>query len=320
MRICLSVDFDAVSGLIGTGHVPENKLADYSAAHFGGNVGVERLLRVFSKHGISQHVSWFIPGHSIESYPRQTQAIVASGAEIGLHGYSHESAYSLSEQQERDILVKCVELATSLCQGKKPVGYRAPLYEIRESTVRLLEEHGFLYDASLNSHDSLPYFLPKAFSEGKPAIPDYSQPASTWMKPIIFAEQPEPGSQEAETSLVEIPGSWYTEDATPLCFYPHSATTQGYVSTDVIEKMWLDRFEWLWENESFVHEGPGAGYGSIFPLILHPECAGRSHVIGMIDRFVAKLRAKANHASKGEITFECMTDVANAWKTRTPSS
>ncbi|EGU89418.1 hypothetical protein FOXB_00042 [Fusarium oxysporum f. sp. conglutinans Fo5176] len=307
LRICLSVDFDAVSGLIGTGHVPENKLADYSAAHFGGNVGVERLLRVFSRHGISATCVL-------------TQAIVASGAEIGLHGYSHESAYSLSEQQERDILVKCIELATSLCQGKKPVGYRAPLYEIRESTVRLLEEHGFLYDASLNSHDSLPYFLPKTFAEGNPAIPDYNQPASTWMKPIAFTEQPQPGSQEAETSLVEIPGSWYTEDATPLCFYPHSATTQGYVNTDVIEKMWLDRFEWLWENESFVDEGPGAGYGSIFPLILHPECAGRSHVIGMIDRFVAKLRAKANHASKGEITFECMTDVANARKRRTPSS
>ncbi|WKT42021.1 Short-chain dehydrogenase/reductase SDR [Fusarium oxysporum f. sp. vasinfectum] len=320
LRICLSVDFDAVSGLIGTGHVPENKLADYSAAHFGGNVGVERLLRVFSKHGISQHVSWFIPGHSIESYPRQTQAIVASGAEIGLHGYSHESAYSLSEQQERDVLVKCIELATSLCQGKKPVGYRAPLYEIRESTVRLLEEHGFLYDASLNSHDSLPYFLPKTFAEGNPAIPDYNQPASTWMRPIAFTEKPQPGSQEAETSLVEIPGSWYTEDATPLCYYPHSSTTQGYVSTDVIEKMWLDRFEWLWENESFVDEGPGAGYGSIFPLILHPECAGRSHVIGMIDRFVAKLKAKASSASEGEIIFECMTDVAKAWKTSTTSS
>ncbi|KAF4422207.1 glucose 1-dehydrogenase [Fusarium acutatum] len=320
LRICLSVDFDAVSGLIGTGHVPDNKLADYSAAHFGGNVGVDRLLRVFSKHGISQHVSWFIPGHSMESYPKQTQAIVASGAEIGLHGYSHEGAYSLSEQQERDILVKCIEIATSLCQGKEPVGYRAPLYEIRESTVRLLEEYGFLYDASLNSHDSLPYFLPKTFAEGKPAIPDYNQTASTWMKPIAFTEQPEPGSQEAETSLVEIPGSWYTEDATPLCYYPHSATTQGYVSTDVIEKMWLDRFDWLWENESFVDEGPGAGYGSIFPLILHPECAGRSHVIGMIDKFVAKLKAKAASASEGEITFECMTDVAKAWKARTPSS
>lgn len=317
LRICLSVDFDAVSGLVGTGHVPENNLADYSAAHFGGNVGVERLLKVFSKHGISQNVSWFIPGHSMESYPLQTEAIVASGAEIGLHGYSHESAYALSEQQERDILVKCIELATSLCKGKKPVGYRAPLYEIRESTVRLLEEHKFLYDASLNSHDSLPYFLPKTFSEGKPVIPDYNQPAATWMKPITFTKQPEPGSREAEESLVEIPGSWYTEDATPLCYFPHAAGTQGYVSTDVVEKMWMDRFEWLWENESFLVGGSSAGYGTVFPIILHPECAGRAHIIGMIDMFISKLKAKASSAGEGEITFDCMASVANDWKART---
>ncbi|KAF4994713.1 hypothetical protein FGRMN_5602 [Fusarium graminum] len=317
LRICLSVDFDAVSGLVGTGHVPENKLADYSAAHFGGIVGVDRLLKVFSKHGISQNVSWFIPGHSMESYPKQTEAIVASGAECGLHGYSHESGYSLSEQQERDVLLKCIELATSVCQGKKPVGYRAPLYEIKESTVRLLEEYGFLYDASLNSHDSLPYYLSKTFAEGKPVIPDYTQPASTWMKPIAVTGQPEPGSKEAEMSLVEIPGSWYTEDATPLGYFPHAAGTQGYVSTDVVEKIWMDRFEWLWENESFVEEGPGAGYGSVFPIILHPECSGRAHIISMIDKVIAKLKAKASSAGEGEITFDCMASVAKAWKART---
>ncbi|CAG9982780.1 unnamed protein product [Clonostachys byssicola] len=316
LRICLSVDFDAVSGLIGTGHVPENNLADYSAGHFGGNVGVERLLKVFKKHGIAQNITWFIPGHSMESYPERTRAIVESGAEIGLHGYSHEGAYSMSEQQERDVMMKCIELASTLCQGRKPVGYRAPLYQIRESTVHLLKELGFMYDASLNSHDSLPYFLTETLVEGSPAIPDYSQPASTWMKPLTFTEQIKPGSQAAKTSLVEIPGSWYTEDATPLCYYPHSSATQGYVSTDVVEKMWMDRCEWLWENESFLEEGPGVGYGSVFPVILHPECAGRSHVIGMLDRFISNLKAKADGAAKGEITFEVMSSVAQAWKAR----
>ncbi|KAF6790034.1 hypothetical protein CMUS01_16291 [Colletotrichum musicola] len=156
LRICLSVDFDAVSALIGTGHTPANTLADYSAGHFGAIVGVDRVLRVFKKHNISQDVTWFIPGHSMETYPKHTKAIVESGAEIELHGYSHESAYSMNVEQERDVLVKCIELASALCQGKRPVGYRAPLYTIRESTVNLLQQHGFLYDASLNSHDSLP--------------------------------------------------------------------------------------------------------------------------------------------------------------------
>ena len=50
----------------------------------------------------------------------------------------------MTEQQERDVLVKCIDLATKLT-GKKPVGYRAPLYQVRESTIALLEEHGFEY-------------------------------------------------------------------------------------------------------------------------------------------------------------------------------
>lgn len=53
----------------------------------------------------------------------------------------------MTEQQEKDVLEKCIDLATKLT-GKKPVGYRAPLYQIRESTIKLLVEHGFSYGAS----------------------------------------------------------------------------------------------------------------------------------------------------------------------------
>ena len=58
-----------------------------------------------------------------------------------------QGAYQMTEQQERDVLEKCIDLATKLT-GKKPVGYRAPLYQIRESTIELLLEHGFSYGAS----------------------------------------------------------------------------------------------------------------------------------------------------------------------------
>lgn len=318
MRICLSVDFDALSGYLGTGHTPENTLADYSAGLLSANIGVPRLLRLFRKHGISSQVTWFIPGHSMETFPQQTADIVASGAEIGLHGYSHEGAYAMTPQQERDVLEKCIVLATRLHpKGEKPLGYRAPLYQIRESTVDLLQEYGFLYDSSMNAHDGVPYFLPHPFPQETPHVPDYSQPAKTWMFPTSLPDHLSRGGNEK--TLVEIPASWYTEDMTPLGFYPYTASTQGYVATDVVEKMWWDRFDWLWEEESFVGEaarqeaGLGGGYGSIYPMIWHPESAGRAHVVGMIDRFLAKLVEKAK-ASGGEITFECMADVARSWK------
>ena len=53
----------------------------------------------------------------------------------------------MTEEQEKDVLEKCIDLATKLT-GKKPVGYRAPLYQIRESTIQLLVEHSFSYGAS----------------------------------------------------------------------------------------------------------------------------------------------------------------------------
>ena len=98
-------------------------------------------------------------------------------------------------------------------------------------------------------------------------------------------------------------------------FYPYAANTQGYVSVDVVEKIWWDRFEWLWENECWLDETEG--YGSIFPLIWHPESAGRAHIIGMIDRFLGRLSDKARAADAGEITFETMESVARAWRKQT---
>jgi NAD(P)-dependent dehydrogenase (short-subunit alcohol dehydrogenase family)/peptidoglycan/xylan/chitin deacetylase (PgdA/CDA1 family) len=312
MRICLSIDFDAISSYLGTGHTPQNTLADYSAGLFGANVGVGRVLKLLQKYNISERVTWFVPGHTMESFPRQTAAIVDSGAEIGLHGYSHESAYAMTPEQERDVLEKCIKLAKNLT-GKHPVGYRAPLYQVRASTIRLLQENGFSYDSSMNAHDSMPYLLPRPFPDDSSIIPDYGRSAESWMVPTIIPNHPEPGAPAEEAGMVEIPGSWYTEDITPLGFFPYSESTHGYISVEVVEKMWWDRFEWLWENECWL-DGENLDFGSIYPLIWHPECVGRSHIVGMIDRFIGKLVAKMNQADEGEIIFETMESVARSWR------
>lgn len=303
IRIAISVDFDAVSGLLGTGQHPSNGLSDYSAALFSARVGVPRLLKLFKKLGIEKKVTWFIPGHSMESFPTQTAAIVESGCELGLHGYSHEGAYQMTPEQEEAVLKKCIGLAKGLT-GKRPVGYRAPLYQIRESTVKLLQDEGFVYDSSMNAHDSLPYSLPHPFPD-PPIVPDWSKPAESWMKPLP------PPAASSSTSLIEIPTSWYTEDMTPLAFYPYTPNSQGYVSVDVVEKMWWDRWNWIFNNESNVQESEN-GYGAIFPLIFHPESAGRAHIIGMIEKLLTELVEKTKQESG--ITFETYESVARDWK------
>lgn len=75
---------------------------------FAGEVGVPRLLKLLDKYGIK--TTWFIPGHSLETFPEQLAAVRDAGHEMcefpdrelttvlsltpfcrGLHGYSHEA-------------------------------------------------------------------------------------------------------------------------------------------------------------------------------------------------------------------------------------
>lgn len=90
VQVALSVDFDAISGLLGTGKNDANNKADYSQGFFAGTVGVHRLIKLFKKHDVAAKVTWFLPGHSIETFFEATKAVKDSGCEIALHGYSHE--------------------------------------------------------------------------------------------------------------------------------------------------------------------------------------------------------------------------------------
>lgn len=90
VQIALSVDYDAISGWLGTGKHPDNNLADYSQGFFAGKIGAPRLLKLFAKLGVADKTTWFIPGHSMETFPNEVSQVVRSGCEIGLHGYCHE--------------------------------------------------------------------------------------------------------------------------------------------------------------------------------------------------------------------------------------
>jgi NAD(P)-dependent dehydrogenase (short-subunit alcohol dehydrogenase family) len=92
VKLAISIDFDAVSGWLGTGAHPDNSTSDYSAGYLSALAGVPRLLKLFTRLDIADKLTWCIPGHSLETFPAQTKAIIASGAEIALHGYAHESA------------------------------------------------------------------------------------------------------------------------------------------------------------------------------------------------------------------------------------
>ncbi|KAJ6007650.1 polysaccharide deacetylase family protein [Penicillium herquei] len=297
VKIALSIDFDALSHWLGSSAHPDNKMSDYAYGIFSGQIGAFRVLDLLRKNNLEDKVTWFIPGHTMETFPDAARAIIASGAEIGLHGYTHEDIYSLSEEQERDVLLKCVELATTLT-GKRPVGYRSPVYTLRESTLQLLRENGFLYDSSLSQHDSQVSFAPN----DPPLKPiDLSQPAASWMQPTTFS--PCEYSHD-QPMLVEIPTGFYNEDMMPMTFFPTFPNSKGWVSTRIVEQMWKDKFLWLLENS----KGPDGLPEFVFPVLLHPDCSGMAHIIGMIDRFVQWLQSFGS-----AVEFCTHEEIATSW-------
>jgi peptidoglycan/xylan/chitin deacetylase (PgdA/CDA1 family) len=150
ISVCLSFDFDAIS--IWVGPMRAKSPSAISRGEFG-KVGTERLLDVLRRHQVL--ASWFIPGHTIDTYPQVVQKIADSGHEIGHHGYCHENPVALPVEEERQILergIACIRRIT----GKAPLGYRSPAWDLSPFSLNLLLEFGFLYDSSLMADDFTP--------------------------------------------------------------------------------------------------------------------------------------------------------------------
>ena len=53
---------------------------DVSRGIFGATIGIDRLLKLWDKFGIK--TTWFVPGHSIESFPEQLAKVRDAGHEL----------------------------------------------------------------------------------------------------------------------------------------------------------------------------------------------------------------------------------------------
>jgi peptidoglycan/xylan/chitin deacetylase (PgdA/CDA1 family) len=169
-----------------------------SQGRFGPVDALPRILALLRQHEI--RASFFIPAWTAERYPDAVRAIAEGGHEIGCHGDEHERVSELPPDREEAILVKSLEVLTRL-GGKRPVGYRAPAWQLSSATLGLLARHGF--DYSSNMMDRLtPYLHPAV--EGR--------------------------------ALVEIPVSWVLDDAPFFMFtgqraiQPPGPVLQGWLT------------------------------------------------------------------------------------------
>jgi peptidoglycan/xylan/chitin deacetylase (PgdA/CDA1 family) len=122
---------------------------------YGPKVGVPRILRMLERQGVTG--SFFVPGLTADRYPGTVEAIVAAGHELGHHGYSHVPYHALSDDDQRRDVERALQSLERIT-GRRPEGFRAPWWELTNSTPALLAENGFAWDSSMMDDDR-PYLL-----------------------------------------------------------------------------------------------------------------------------------------------------------------
>ena len=275
IRCAIGVDLDAVAGWLGS-YGGEDSPDDISRGLFAGEVGTPRLLKLFRKFGLT--TTWFIPGHSIETFRTEVQMIVDDGHEIGLHGYSHENPIAMTREQEEAVLNRCIDLITQVA-GKRPTGYVAPWWEFSPVTAELLLSNGVKYDHSLMHKDFECYYVRVGDKWTKI---DFEQSADAWMQALERGQ---------ETGLVEIPANWYLDDLPPMMFIKKSPNSHGFVNPRDIEQMWRDQFDYVYREYD----------DAVFPITIHPDVSGRPQVLLMLERIIAYI---SSHPGVRFCTFD----------------
>jgi peptidoglycan/xylan/chitin deacetylase (PgdA/CDA1 family) len=237
--VCLTFDFDTMSGFIARGLTTPTAL---SRGEFGARAS-PRILAFLRSRGIRS--TWFTPGFTIETYPGECVAVLKAGHEIAHHSWAHVPPAAQSREQEEADMERANEAIRRLT-GHKARGYRSPSWDLSPNTVDLLIKNGFLYDSSLMGADYWPYRARRG----------------------DVAELGEPYRFGQETALVEMPISWSLDD------YPHfeflrtpQTVLPGLQSARAVMANWLDEFRYMKKSVDW----------GILTYTMHPYVIGRGY-------------------------------------------
>jgi peptidoglycan/xylan/chitin deacetylase (PgdA/CDA1 family) len=253
--VCLTFDFDAMSGFIARGMTSPTPV---SRGEFGADVATPRLLALLKKHRLQ--TSWYIPGHTLETYPVRCREVFDAGHEIGHHGWTHVPPALLTREQEESGLIRANEQIRKLT-GHYARGYRSPSWDLSAHSVELLLKHGFIYDSSMMGDDYTPYRV----RQGDVIELD---------KPAVFGKT---------TRLVEMPISWTLDD------YPHFEFIRtkdwilpGLMNYNLVLQNWINDFLYM---KKILKWG-------VITYTFHPFVIGRGGRMLMLEKLIRKLKTE----------------------------
>ena len=246
LTVALTFDHDSISDGVRRGDSP----VKMSHAEFGVRVGAPRILELLADRGIVS--SWFVPGHTLVTFPESTAAILAGGHEIGCHGWFHEDAADLAPDEERAMIERSAAAVAEVI-GVPPRGWRAPYWSLGPRSLELIEAAGFAYDSSLMADD---YRLYRVRTGDQHSIEDGSR----------FGPEGE---------LVEVPVTWALDD------WPHfepsaSGDRDGLSAPSKVLEIWTEELRYAHAHAP----------GGLLTVTMHPECIGRGHRMAMLERFI----------------------------------
>jgi peptidoglycan/xylan/chitin deacetylase (PgdA/CDA1 family) len=241
-------DVDAESCVIAHDPSSTRRMSLMSHQSYGPKVAVPRLLQILARQEVRG--TFFIPGFTAESYPDVVRQIVDGGHEVAHHGYLHEPMQGIDAATEASYLDRGLE-ALEKVSGVRPVGYRAPWWELNWHSPALLADRGFLYDSSLLDGDA-PYRM--SVAPGSPS-----------------------GASDTR-DVVEIPVDWALDDWEQYAFYP------GVTGSGVIESP--AKVLEMWTLEAEAHHSQG----SCFVLTNHPFISGRPSKAVALDQLIERVK------------------------------
>jgi peptidoglycan-N-acetylglucosamine deacetylase len=250
--VCLTFDFDAMSLWIVRGMLSPGPI---SRGEFGAHA-IPRLLHLLERERIAS--TFFIPGHTVDTYPEECRAIVAAGHEVGLHGYAHEVVSTLTPDQERAVFRRGYD-ALSRLAGAPPRGNRTPSWDLTPSTIAILLELGLLYDSSLMSKDYTPFYA-------------RTGDVVTGDGPATFGRT---------TELVQLPVTWSLDDYPAFEYFStDTRVLPGLRPAEDVYGNWLDDVRYMVRD---FEDG-------VCVITFHPQVVGRGHRLLGLERFIGRLR------------------------------
>jgi peptidoglycan/xylan/chitin deacetylase (PgdA/CDA1 family) len=224
---------------------------------YGAEVAAPRLLDLHDRQDVP--ATWFVPGHTIESFPEVSGDVWDRGHEVQHHGWSHRALPSFETRaDERRDLERGIEAVRDLT-GRRPRGFRTPDGGFSEHTIDLLEELGFEWDSSGASHDFEPCHLHKG----------------------ARAPVDEPYDPGEPTDIVEIPKVWHRDDWMQLFPVVSGPEWVAFETEPAVFDRWTEELEWMHEHVD----------GGVYVLLLHPQCAGRVPFLTRLEAFVERFDA-----------------------------